>query len=913
MHDAKRLARDYLLPTKDTFWEWADRGEAIVAKGGSNTIVFREELCEILRQLASRGLPRLDMVVLLLAATRANWIESGNRIRLACVQMPFENLSELIVMACRQLDQVHKMPYELRVSTEAKTVLAEMVFQEDRNRTSPEEAEAVVQLLGDSIEEIVDSRHRNLVFALYQPGLLSSVLRRLVHGLDGFSEEKLRLRLETGIDALPSEADVELPPREKVTRLLNSIEDKGELGEVARLSRKLVAAVALPSSPTESNELPVGGVSDITNRGSLDRLLISELAHDDLTLAVRVATNEALFLRRESPPNHPVRHRTILLDTGIRTWGVPRVYATSVALALISTMDANAELSTFSSAGDSVNPVDLTTRQGLINHLETLGADIHPGPSLPAWQSLLGKGQDASAMVLITTTDTYADESFLRALTTSPFSHLFVALVSRDGQFQLIERTIRGAKLIRRAQLDLDEIFKQEKTAVPKLLDKSKSRDLPAILFVDPFPLRLPHSIHDNRTWRVGNSGVLSITKDGRLMFWSNPGAGALQISDQIPPGELMWASGEGLDGKVYAVVAERSRPIHLLKIDLRGFAVALNTIEAANAYRPIGQHNGVLFMAHKSHIATVDLSSAQWRTSENRPFTREGVSGRFARDSSNGRWHALSFDGQAILHEPVMSPSVELRCPKLLAMFEHPSVEGPIGVTALGDLFITATGELRKIEHHLRGSVNKVTVSYDQSRVVLSSVQFNNSVTSANCTIDLDTLQTMDSYVNPRWSAEIYYAWIQQKTLRHRFISIGFDEAENLVLTSRKQQLLKIDYDADSNLIRLSAVAESHPLTGRRTFKKCAASHNGRFKLTVATWEDGSQAFLDTRGLLHLKSSDPSTPETTIVLTGGWLAGWSSDLGLWGTMYFLGDQQSASHEQIFFRDIRGFVRNCVP
>jgi hypothetical protein len=208
MHDPKRLARDYLLPTRETFWDWADGGEAIESKGGSNTIVFREELREVLSRLDSQGLPRLDMVVLLLAATRDNWSEAESRVRLACMQMESERLSELIIEACDKLEQVHRLPRELRTNTEAKAVLAEMVFEEDRNRTSPEEAEAVVQLLGDRIEEIVHSRHRNLVFAYYKPGLLSSSLRRLKQGLTEFSEERLQLRLATGLDAPPGEAFV---------------------------------------------------------------------------------------------------------------------------------------------------------------------------------------------------------------------------------------------------------------------------------------------------------------------------------------------------------------------------------------------------------------------------------------------------------------------------------------------------------------------------------------------------------------------------------------------------------------------------------------------------------------------------------------------------------------------------------
>jgi len=42
-----------------------------------------------------------------------------------------------------------------------------------------------------------------------------------------------------------------------------------------------MAAVRLPRRLAQREELAVGGISDITNRGPLDRLLLSELAHDD--------------------------------------------------------------------------------------------------------------------------------------------------------------------------------------------------------------------------------------------------------------------------------------------------------------------------------------------------------------------------------------------------------------------------------------------------------------------------------------------------------------------------------------------------------------------------------------------------------------------------------------------------------
>src|SRR5256885_8519178 len=38
-----------------------------------------------------------------------------------------------------------------------------------------------------------------------------------------------------------------------------------------------------------------------------------------------------LFRSREAPPQPPPNRRWILLDSGIRLWGVPRVFATAVA------------------------------------------------------------------------------------------------------------------------------------------------------------------------------------------------------------------------------------------------------------------------------------------------------------------------------------------------------------------------------------------------------------------------------------------------------------------------------------------------------------------------------------------------------------------------------------------------------
>ncbi len=69
--------------------------------------------------------------------------------------------------------------------------------------------------------------------------------------------------------------------------------------------------VHLPRPLLQPDDIPVGGVSDISNRGTIDRLLLSELAQDDEMLTTRVAMNEVMYLRRETPPQNPPAHPVI--------------------------------------------------------------------------------------------------------------------------------------------------------------------------------------------------------------------------------------------------------------------------------------------------------------------------------------------------------------------------------------------------------------------------------------------------------------------------------------------------------------------------------------------------------------------------------------------------------------------------
>ena len=338
MSKAEAQALEYLAPRDESFWRWSADGQtAIWADGG--TIAFRGEIRAVLAHLSPNGLPPFGAVVLLLAACREGWLEARSGAGILAGYARFldsssahvasaaglvisrivpHHLEREVAELLEELDAVSGLPQELRKSTRAKQILAEVVFEPAEKALEPAEAAAVIQALDDGVAGEAlqlrgdpDENYRALL----------TELEALRGGLANAREDRLALRSRTGLDQLIKPADVQVPPAQRARNLLHALRADPELSGIAQVAQQILAAVHIPRSLASPEELPVGGVSDLTHRGTFDRLLISELAQDDLTLAVRVAMNEALYLRRESPAQHPPPGRAILLDVGFGSGG----------------------------------------------------------------------------------------------------------------------------------------------------------------------------------------------------------------------------------------------------------------------------------------------------------------------------------------------------------------------------------------------------------------------------------------------------------------------------------------------------------------------------------------------------------------------------------------------------------------
>jgi hypothetical protein len=845
---------------------------------GGETIAFRPEVEQVLTRLAPRGLPDFEAVVLLLACSR-----QGSRRRL---------LDERDPLLTRVLEKSEALLPILEAEPLGRAVLAEMVFEKGGwPRTSPDSAALILEGLrgGLGLEDLEAT-------PLDLHGVLDPhrhTKRLYLHFL-GLDAEALMLRLRTGLDRLVSPAPIEPPEAAGTRALITRLLEDPELGGLARLARELMAAAHIPLAVSDPEDLPLGGYSDISNRGPLDRLLASELAHDGPTLAVRIALREALFLRRESPPRTPPRARRVFIDSGIRLWGVPRVFATAAALALAATAEGRAEVAVVRPRGDSLVPVDLRTREGLVEHLGALDAAAHPARALPAFfRALADAGMPADG-VLVTHEDVLREPEVQRALAQAADRPIHIAEVSRGGAFRLFLHSRTGRRVLREARIDLDRVLSPRRSPADQpLLDDVKRPDLPVLLTARRFPFLLPchhvkHIVHAHE-----ETGVAGLLHDGRLVHWAKIGLGARQMSDSIPPGPLLWYSSDP-QGRVRLLVGpEGARGPVLVSTGVSEGEVRRVLLETgAQGVTGAGGHRDTVFLVYPGLVEGFDARTGQ-RTgalaiSSDMRWERD----RFFRHRRSGMHHALSSDGTGARLEPIKIGLVKKNV-QCITCFDRDLHDGPWAVTERGTIVSAATYQEVELPHGLEAPVRVVDISPGGRFITLSSPR-----RGTTRVVDVEERRSWGLHSHAELGDDHFARLLATpRTIRHRFRRIGFDWRRGGVYLFGKTSDLSLQPTEGSFLAWSGGTCSGASRTAE--FRPVRGLPGRRYGLQVAEFKGGSRAFLDSRGLLHLKSSDTSIPEVAVVITDGSTALWSSDGRISGPPVFVGDAECADSDRI--------------
>lgn len=338
-------------------WKWSADFE-IIESGDGATLLWSGELREILQQAQGLGLPNLRMTLILAAALlrREVFLQSVPASRPG----PPEALVELARALkthplLTQLEGASPLPYQAGLfirhvfqhleidgffGGDARHVIAllegQVNYRQLRKRLSSSPLNdpllgagfAEVQRLLKRLNEIAAAD----ILDLWKTG--HSHLATYDEALTTLGRPTtLGRMIEALVFPQAAEAGAAFTPVRTPEEALREIArlEGGEI--VQRAARGVFPALHFPSLQSRAVTSQQGGYSDIARHGSIDRVLLSQLAYDPDEFLRRFAENELLYYQNEAHPDMPTQPLTCLIDMGVAMWGRPRLLAAGCALA----------------------------------------------------------------------------------------------------------------------------------------------------------------------------------------------------------------------------------------------------------------------------------------------------------------------------------------------------------------------------------------------------------------------------------------------------------------------------------------------------------------------------------------------------------------------------------------------------
>jgi hypothetical protein len=293
------------------------------------------------------------------------------------------------------------------------------------------------------------------------------------------------------------------------------------------------------------------------------------------------------------------------------------------------------------------------------------------------------------------------------------------------------------------------------------------------------------------------------------------------------------------------------------------------------------------------------------------------GSPGFLRKESGNGglgEWQAIGYcpggHGDGITCQPVWR---EMTGHKLIAMFHRVGSEGPVAITELGEVFEPPSGAyVQPDKTSLSWRLKDVPprpffidrVSRDGLRAVV--VSFTGAGAAPAVSLLMDTRTAKLSENTRSGDADLeqpMFALARPRNVRNRFTAIGLTDQRHLALLSRRGQWWPITCavgvgDVHLNKAPLQPTRLARAFHCQGQFTTLEGFDRG-YSLELAQFGGRSRAWLDSRGLLHLASSDRTVPECSLILTEGPLAGWLSDGRVFGPTYWHDGRQPTPAQEI--------------
>ena len=497
-------ANVYFESSSNYFWQWEESGNVICIPG-SNTIAYKGFIFELIEKLSPQGLPPFGSLLLALIATNPASEESLEYINIIIKRSLKTNDENLVNDVFYFLKLLSVIPEEFR-DGKKRLLLFQAIFHNCHNRVSKDFSLNILKKISentnynqnvspsDKINELVfyrDFRTLKLLSNKFQT--VNDILDKIA-SVPKVQDELLEIELKA-------------PSNDEKMDFFSELLDNSKTYQIGSLIKRLWAGLNISANSALPSAQPLGGVSDLTTKGDLDKLLISEYANEDLLFLLRLANNEALFIQREVPPISDDFKRIILIDISLKNWGTPKTVAFAIMLAIAkhpkSTIDSSAYV-----VGNSYKPISIDSISGIIEGMQQLETCLHFSNGLKSFfkENPVKKNRE---VFILSASSTLKQSEMLKTIYEY---HAFVNywIFNDDiGNIDIYKRQQNSKKKIQHIQLPLEELWK--KSHAPNG-SKEIKRDVNC-----NSPLLYRGSVTKKKILNTSDGEIFQLTADKRL------------------------------------------------------------------------------------------------------------------------------------------------------------------------------------------------------------------------------------------------------------------------------------------------------------------------------------------------------------------------------------------------------------
>jgi hypothetical protein len=475
----------YFAYFDNNFWYYDyDYDEIVFTIKNGDTIAYLKTVIPILKHLQPQGLPSIGSLLMVLVAT--NGTHEALNIQLQNVSQQYllqiKN-SNYLRKVNRFLNLVANLPVIYKTG-EYRLLLFQTLFKNAHNSLSVNVATHIVALLSRVEEGVTkfkfekvkrDNPFSNDIKILYLIALRFETTQDIINAINNISNND-------GINEAVSNEDsfneVNIVDSHE---FINELSSNSKTYKIGTLVKRKWSGIKIPQHQNVPSGQPIGGFADISNKGDISQLLLSEFANESDLFVSRIINNEALYIQREIPPQEDKTERFLLIDTSITNWGTPKVLINALAISILKHPKSTKDTKVFL-VGDTINQVLLNNLNDVIEMQKVLSSKIDNTSGLSLFFETY-KNQKNKEVFLLLSDEAFEEENVKNLINSNRENVDYVLTTSADGQISFYTYKNRNKRLLQNLKLPIHDIWHKNEIGKVSKNDRSNNRDVPPIYY----------------------------------------------------------------------------------------------------------------------------------------------------------------------------------------------------------------------------------------------------------------------------------------------------------------------------------------------------------------------------------------------------------------------------------------------